>query len=94
MMDPRIDNWVATIGGAYHTLSTPATKEVVADTARGIAQVNGTPRHILRTGRYGITLGDTGMDVSSKLDSSPVLIESPTISPACGLSGSLQIGNK
>ena len=93
-MDPRIDNWVATIGGDYHTLSTPATNEVVADMARGSAQVNGTLRHIHRTERDGITLGGTGMDLRSKSDSSPVLIESPTISPACGLSGSLQIGNK
>ena len=34
------------------------------------------------------------MDVSSKPDPSSVLNGSPTISPACALSWSLQVGNK
>ena len=35
VMDPRIDDRIATIGGASHTLSMPMTKKVVADAARG-----------------------------------------------------------
>ena len=36
-IDPRIDNRIATIGGAYQTILTPATKEVVVDAACGSA---------------------------------------------------------
>ena len=34
-MNPRIDDRISTIGGAYQTLSAPAMKELVTDRASG-----------------------------------------------------------
>ena len=93
-MDPRIDNRTANIGGASQTLLTPATKEVVADAARGSAWVHRNPRHVIQVVRNGSTPGDTGLVVRSKPDPSPVLIGSTAILPDCGISGSLKFGNK
>ena len=45
-MNPMIDNRIGTIGGASKTLLTPATKEVIVETACGSACINSTPRHI------------------------------------------------
>ena len=94
MMEPRIDDRIATVGGDYHTLATTAMVEVIAETARVSAWVNWYSRHGSRTGRYCSTPGDTGMDVTSKPAPSQVLIGSPTISPSCGIIESLQVGNK
>ena len=93
-MNPSIENRIAIIGGDYRTLPTPATKEVVADAARGSVRVNQTLRHVRRMARDGITPGKTGLAVSSKPASYPFLIGSTTISPACGLSEILQVGKK
>ena len=93
-MDPRIDGKIATIGGASHTLSAPATKEVVEDAARDSGQVNQTLRHVSRTGRDSNNSCNTGLDVISKQDHSPFLIVSLTISPSCGLSESSQVWKK
>ena len=38
--------------------------------------------------------GDNGLVVKSKLAPPPVLIGSPIITPACGISGSLKVGKK
>ena len=93
-MNPRIDNRIAPIVGASQTISKPATKEVVADAACGGAWFNWTTGQVSRTGVNKITPGDTGMAVRSKLYPSSVMIGSTTIYPACGISGSLQVGNK
>ena len=93
-MDPRIDDMIAMIGGASKTISTPAAKKVVADAAHSGVWVNWTPSHVRRTGRDGITPGNTGMPVSSKRSPSPILIGSTTIYPACVISGRLKVGNK
>ena len=93
-MDPRIDDSIAMIGGDSHKLSIPAIKEVVADTKRGGMWVNRTPGKVSRTGRYGSTPGDTSLYVRSKTAPSIVLIGSTSIYPACGISGSLQVGKK
>ena len=93
-MDHRIDDRIAMIGIYSQTLSKPRTKKFVADVACGGAWVNRNPRHLIRTGRDGSTSGVTGMAVRSKPAPSPVLIGSPTIYPACGVSGSLQVGKK
>ena len=93
-MDPRIDTRIAMIVGVSHTISTPATKEVLADAARGSARVNQTLRHVRQTGRDGSTPCDTCMSISSKPDPSPVLIGSYNISPDCSISGSFQVGKK
>ena len=45
-------------------------------------------------GVNGSTPGNTVMTVRSNPDPSPVLIGIPTVSPDCGLSGSLQVDNK
>ena len=93
-MDPRIDGRIAMIVGVSHTISTPATKEVLADAARGSARVNQTLRHVRQTGRDGSTPCDTCMSISSKPDPSPVLIGGYNISPDCSISGSFQVGKK
>ena len=62
--------------------------------ASGGAWVNRTPGQVSRTGRDGSTPGDTGLAVRSKPYPSPVLVLSLTISPACGISGSLQVERK
>ena len=93
-MDPRIDNRIETGGGDSHTLSTPATKEVIADAARGSAWFNWNPRHVIRTGRDCSTPCDTGIAVRYTWAHSPVMIGSPTISRACVISGRLQVGKK
>ena len=72
----------------------PVTKEVIADTACGDVWVNWTYGQVSRTGVGGSNPGDTGLAVRSKPDPSPVLIVSPTISPYCGISGSLKVGKK
>ena len=94
MMNPRIHNRISPIVGASQTLLTPNTKEVVADTEHGGACFNQDPGQVSRTGRDGSTPGDTILSVRSKTYSSPVLIGIPTISPACGISRSLQVGKK
>ena len=73
-MHPMIDDRIVTGGGAFHTLSTPGTKEVIADAARGSDHVNRTHRHVRRTVRDGSTPGDTGISVSSTQAHFPVLI--------------------
>ena len=93
-MDPMIDNTIAKIGGVSQALSKPPTKEVVADTACNIAWVNWNLRHVIRTGRDGSTLYETGMDVKSKPFPFPIPIESPTIDSSCGINRSLQVGKK
>ena len=62
--------------------------------ARSSARVNWTPRHVSRPGRDSSTLGDTFIYVSSPWDKSPVIIGGNVVSSACGISGSLQVGNK
>ena len=93
-MEPRIDDRITTIVGAYKTILTPARKETVADAVCSGAWVNQNPRHVRRTGRDGNTPGDTGMSVRSKQSPPPVMIGSHTIYPSCGISGSLQVGKK
>ena len=93
-MNPRIDDRIAPIGGASQTLSTPATKEVSVHAVCGGEWVNRTLRQVSRTGVDRSTPCDTGLDVWSKPDPSPVMIGIPTISPACGLSIRFQFGEK
>ena len=93
-MGPRIDNIIATIGGDSHMLLMTATKEFVIDVTHGNARVDRTLRHVIRTVRDVSTPYDTGMDVRYKPDPSQFMIGSPTIYPACGFSGSLQVGKK
>ena len=93
-MDPSIDSRIAMIEVASHTLLTPVTKEVVTDVARGSVQINRTPRHVSHTGRDGSTPEKTGIAVGSKLAPALVLIVITNISPACGISGTLQVGKK
>ena len=85
---------IAPIGGDYQMIPTPQTNEVVAYAAHGGTWVNLTLGKAIRTGRDGITPCDTGMSVRSKTAPYPVLIVSTTISPACELRGSLQVGKK
>ena len=75
-------------------LSTPATKEVVADAACGDACVNRNLGQVIQTGANRSTPGSTGMAVRSKPVPYTFLIGSPTIYPACGISESLRVGKK
>ena len=93
-MEPMIDDMIETIGGASHTLSTTATKEVVTDVSCGSARVNWTPRNVIWTGRDFSTPGDTSLAVRSKPAPYPVMIGSTKIYPACGLSGRLKVRKK
>ena len=63
-MDTRIDNRVATCGGTPHMLAAPTTKEVITDVSRISAWFTRTPRHVIRTGRYNSTQGNTCIAVS------------------------------
>ena len=65
-MDPKIDDRIAMIGGSSQTLLKPATKEVIAEAARGSAWVNQTPMHVSRTGRDHSNPGETIMSVRYK----------------------------
>ena len=85
-MDPRIDNWVATCGGTPHLLATPMTKKVITNATRRNAQVKQTPRHLIQTGRYGSTPGNTPHTVRSLRDNSPVL---ELLSPCRQLAGTV-----
>ena len=69
-------------------------EEVVVDTACDGAWVNHNRGQIIQTEVDGSTPGNTGLAIMSKTAPSPVLIRSPTISPACGLRGSLKFGKK
>ena len=93
-MYPRIDNMIATCVGAPHTLTMPATKEVVSDATRGTVRINRTPRNVHRTGRDGSTPGDTSISIRSIWANSPFFIGNFTVSPTCVLNGSLQVRNK
>ena len=93
-MNPRIDDRIATIGGASETLSKLARKEFVTDAECGSAWIDRTIKQVIRTGPNRSTPCDTGMDVRSKPAPSPVMIGSTTIYLACGLSGRLQVGKK
>ena len=93
-MNLRLYNRIAPIGWASQTLFTPVTKEVVADAACNSMWVDQTQRQVIRTGFDRITSGDTGLALSSKSYTSPVMIGSPTISPACGINWILQVGKK
>ena len=85
---------IAPIGGSSQKLFTPVTKKVVADAECSSTWVDQTQRQVIRTGFDGSTPRDTGLAVRSKESPYPVLIGSPTISPACGHSGILQVGKK
>ena len=89
-----IDNMNVPIGGASQTISTPATKEVVAHAACGGTWINRTPRQVSHTGVDRSTTGNVFNAVFVKHATSPVLIISVTTSPPCVLSGSLQIAEK
>ena len=93
-MNPRIDNRISPIGGAYQTLLTPATKEVVTGVVHRGTWVNWTQGQVIQIVRGGSTPGSTSIDVRFSPAPSPVLIVSPTISPSYGISGSLQVGKK
>ena len=93
-MHPMIDNRIAPIVGASQTLSTPVTKEVVADAACGGAWINRAPRQVSRMGVGGSIPGANGHAIRYKPAPYPVLTRIPTIYPACGISGSLQVGMK
>ena len=67
-MNPMVDDTIALIVGASETLSTPVTKEVVADAACGGMWVNRTPGQIIWVGVNGSTPGGTSLAVRSKPD--------------------------
>ena len=94
MMNPHIDDMVASCGSSSHTFVAPTMKEVITDVVCISAQVLQTPRHISRTDRDSNTPGDTPQTVRSPRDNSPVLIGGIGVSPASGHSGILQVFNK
>ena len=94
MIDPRIQDRVATCGGNPHALTTPTMKGVITDVARSSAHVLRIPGHVIRTVRYGTIPRDGEILVRSPQDNRPVLIGGTTVSPACGIMGSLEILNK
>ena len=63
MMNLRIDNSIAPIGGDSQMLLTHVTKEVAEDAACGGVWVNQTLRQLSQMGIYGSTPGDTGPDI-------------------------------
>ena len=93
-MYPRIDDMIATCGGTYNTIATPEVKEVITDVVCISACGKRTPRHVSPTGRDGSTPGNTYISVSPTRANYPVLIVGTNVSPACGISGRVQVGNK
>ena len=90
---PRIDNRFETCGGTPHVLATPNMKVVITDASRRSANVIRTTGHMIRTGRDGTNPSDCNVSVRSPWMNSPVLIGGTTMSPACGIIGSLEILN-
>ena len=93
-MIPMIDQSIPPIAMTPQTLLTPATKEVVAETASGRAWVNRTPQQVIQTGVDGSTPGDICNAVRIKNSTSPVLIGIVGTSPTCGLNGILNFVNE
>ena len=94
MIDLGINDMIVTCGRNRYTLATPAMKEFIMDAARSSAWDNQTPSHVIHTDRDGTTPGDTCIDVRYTRENYPYMIGSTNVSPACGISGSLQVGNK
>ena len=68
--------------------------EVITNTARSNAWILCNPSHVSWTWRDITTPDDWYIDVMYPQGKSPVLIGGTTVSPACGLSGSLDVINK
>ena len=92
--NPGIYQGVGPIIFAPQMLLTPATKEVIADTASGGELVNRTPWQVIRMGVNGITPGNIHNDIGIIEPSSPVLIGIVETSSSCGLNVSQEVGNK
>ena len=93
-IDPPIDNIVATSGASPLKLAMPQAKEVITNAARSNAWILCNPSHVSWTWRDITTPDDWYIDVMYPQGKSPVLIGGTTVSPACGLSGSLDVINK
>ena len=93
-IDPRIPDMVETCGGTPHAIVTLTTKEVITDVAQSSSRVVRIPGHVNKTGKDGTTLGKCDVSVRSPRPNFPVIIIDTTISPACGIIGSLEILNK
>ena len=65
IMDPNIDNMIATCGGTPHTIATPTTKEVITDAACSSTRVNRIPGHVSRTDRDSTTPGNGDISIRS-----------------------------
>ena len=83
LINPKIDQNIS-----------PATKEVVADTASGSACDNRNPRQVSPTGVDRITPGNIFHAVSVYNASSPVLIVIVATSPPCGIIRKMYVAKK
>ena len=93
-MNPRIDQIIAPVLVAPHTLLTSEMKEFVADAASGGVWVNRTPRQVIRMGVDGSTPGNIRNAVSVEHSSSPFIIGIVATFPPFGIRVSLQVANK
>ena len=93
-MNPRIYQNITPILLTPQTLLTPATKEVIADTASGGAWDNRTTWQVRRTGVNRITPGNICNAVIVKNDPSLVLIGIVVTFPPCVLDAILKVANK
>ena len=93
-IDPQIDNMVATSGVSPLKLAMPQTMEVIMDAARSSAQILRNLRHVSRTVREIITLGDYDVAVNPPQGNSTVMIGGIGVSLTRGHSGSLDVLNK
>ena len=90
---PGIDEDIAPIILAPHTLFTPAMKEVIV-AASGGAWVNRNPWWFSRTGINGSTPGNICNAISIVEPPSPVLIKIVGTYPPCGLNVIQQVADK
>ena len=92
-MNPVIDQWIVSIKLTTHTLLTPATKEIIADTALVITWMSINLWWVSRNGVDRSTTGDSGNVIGIVETSSPDLIWIIGTASTCGINLSQEVGN-